>query len=224
MAAFGRHLALQYQDRVEYWKCRSNSRMRQPLPDGYLHISAIADGMDHGKYALPRHGIFDSKEFQGFQRPVLDATAIICHGYSVMVYLSQPTTAKDSSFSMEAILHTLDQLAAEGIDLRKVCLQLQADNTTREVKNNTTLRGAGSLVATHRVHSVRVCHLMSGHSHEDIDQFFSTLTAVLASNPELETAEDFKRVLSTFLNDPTVRPSEPRRAVHIVSRVRNWML
>ena len=150
MAAFGRHLALQYNDRVEYWKCRSNSRMRQLLPDGYLHISAIADGMDHGKYALPRHGIFDSKEFQGFQRPVLDATAIICHGYSVKVYLSQPTTAKDSSFSMEAILHTLDQLAAEGIDLRKVCLQLQADNTTREIKNKI-LRGVGTLVATHRV-------------------------------------------------------------------------
>lgn len=141
MAAFGRHLALQYQDRIEYWKCRSNSRMRQPLPDGYLHISAFADGMDHGKFALPRHAIFDSKEFQGFQIGLFLTQLQLF----VTATASRYIWAKDSSFSMEAILHTLDQLAAEGIDLRKVCLQLQADNTTREIKNNTILRGVGGL-------------------------------------------------------------------------------
>ena len=224
MAQFGQHLALQYADRVEYWKARSESRMKEILSDGLLHVSAIADGMDHGKYAVPRHTIFSSKEFQGFQRPVLDATAIICHGYSVSIYLSQPITSKDSSFSFEAIMHTLDQLAAGGIDLRRVCLQLQADNTTREVKNNTTIRGMGALVAAHRVHTVRVCHLMSGHSHEDIDQFFSSLTTVLSSNPHLETPEAFKQVLEDCLKDPTVRPWEPRRSVHIISHVRNWKL
>ena len=120
MVLYGQHLALQYADRVQYWRARADSRLKQLLPDGLRHITAIADGMDHGKFAVPRHGVFGAKEFQPFVRPVLDASCIICHGYSVSIYLSEPHVPKDSSFSMETLLHTLDQLAAGGTDLRRV--------------------------------------------------------------------------------------------------------
>jgi hypothetical protein len=169
---FSAHLSLQYRDRVAYWEARSQSRLREPLPSGLIRITMITDGMDKSKFRYPRAKALGSKEFDGLIRPALDMVATIVHGYSITVLLSEPFVAKDSSSTCDAVLHSLDRLAGAGVDLRKVSLHLQADNTSREVKNNTLLRMGGALVASHRLHDLRICNLRAGHSHEDVDGFF----------------------------------------------------
>ena len=163
-----------------------------------------------------------SKEFDSLVRPTLDLTATIAHGHSVTLALSDVNVAKDSSFAAEMILHSLDKLVASGLDLRKVSLHIQADNTVREVKNNTTMRLAGALVASHRVHDISICHLISGHSHEDVDALFGGLTTLIEATPELHSPEDFRLCLEGYLSDPTVRPHEASRSVIVVGSCRDW--
>lgn len=225
MEAYARHLRQQYADRTMYWQARAVSRMKSLLPCGNWQVTAIVDGMDHCKYRFPRAPIFGSKEFTNVIRPTLDATALIVHGHRLDLFLAPPNIPKNSSFSVEVVLYGLNQLASAGLDGRRVALHLQADNTSREVKNNTTLRALSCLVAARRLASAKVCHLLSGHSHEDVGQFFSSLTSLLESTPVAETPQDFKKILEDFLaNTAAVRPLEPTRAVHIIESVREWTL
>ena len=184
----------------------------------------ITDGMDKAKYKYPRTKITRSKEFDALNCPSLDMVATITHGYGMLLTLSEPFLPKDSSFSCEVILNSLDRLASRGVDMRVVSLHLQADNTAREVKNNTVLRLVGSLVASHRLHDCQVCNLLAGHSHEDIDVFFSGVTAYLEAHTELHCPEDFRACLTRYLADPAIRPDETDRAVEIVDKVRDWNL
>ena len=225
MQEYAVHLKRQYLDRVEYWKHRAQSRMRQVAPDSLLHISLIVDSMDHAKFRLPRSRVFLSKEFGGFLRPCLDQTAVIIHGYAVLVYLSGPHLPKDSSFMCDILMNCLDFLSSElSIDLRHVRLWLQSDNTCRETKNNCLTRAAAMLVAGRHLHSVRFNQLRSGHSHEDIDQMFSNMTTLLEAHPELHTTTQFSNLLRSWFEDTRIRPYEPVRKVIEVSAVRNWTL
>ena len=225
MAAYALHLKRQYADRVEYWKHRAQSRQRQIGPDSLLHISLIVDSMDHAKFRLPRSRVFLSKEFSGFLRPCLDQTAVIIHGYAVLVYLSGPHLPKDSSFMCDILMNSLHFLNSElSVDLRRVRLWLQSDNTCRETKNNCLTRAAAMLVSGRHLHSVRINQLRTGHSHEDIDQLFSMMTALLESHPELHTTGQFTSLLRNWFADTRIRPEEAVRRVIEVSAVRNWTL
>lgn len=215
---------MQYMDRVEYWNSRTQSRLRAPLPSGFLRVTLIIDGMDKSKFRYPRSRIIGSKEFDALLRPSLDLTATIVHGWFLHCALSEPYVPKDSSWSADMVLHALDRLAHAGVDLRKVSLHVQADNTAREVKNNTLLRLVGALVASHRIHDGTASCLLAGHSHEDVDAFFSCLTAHLEANPELHTPEDFRQCIDDYIRRPDVRPHELEKEAVIVEAVRDWTL
>lgn len=222
--AFSCHLKRQYADRVKYWEARSQSRLREALPSGLIKVAIITDGLDKAKYKYPRSRIMASKEYDGLNRPSLDMVATIMHGYGMLLTLSEPFLPKDSSFSCEVVMNTLNKLASLGTDMRVVSLHLQADNTAREVKNNSTLRLVGALVASHRLHDAQICNLVAGHSHEDVDGFFSGLTAYLEAHTELHTPEDFRACLTSYLSDASIRPHELDRSVEIVDVVRDWNL
>lgn len=191
------HLSQQYQDRTIYWSDRSASRLPR-LPNGNRIISIICDAMDHSKYRYPRSPIFASKEFSGCVRPCLDATAVVIHGYLVLMGLSETWTKKDSSWSTELLFNALDRLADQ-TDYRDADICLQSDNCVRETKNNTLLRAGAYLVGTHRCHSFTMKFLMSGHSHEDIDQLFSMVSNRIERCPELPTPFHFVELLRDFL-------------------------
>ena len=214
------HLRRQYADRVQYWASRSASRL-QLLPSGKCSISLITDGMDHSKFRFPRSKIFQSKELSGFLRPCLDASAVIAHGHSLNLYISEPYVRKDSSWCTEILSHSLHTLQ---VDLRQAELLIQSDNCCRETKNNTLMRWASLLTALHRVARIEFRFLSTGHSHEDVDQFFSSLSNMLERHSELPTPNSFVDALSTWLMDGSVRPHEPVRCTRKVDSVRDWLL
>ena len=137
------HLMSQYEDRQVYWALRGQSRLRC-----ITHVVVIVDGMDQAKFVYPRSTtVMASKELQNFQRPRLQVTGAIVHGHALMFVVSNFDHPKDSSASTEIIAHVLTRLRQSGLPLHNCHLHIQADNTTREVKNNTLLRYLAALTS-----------------------------------------------------------------------------
>lgn len=130
---------------------------------------------------------------------------------------------KNSSWCSELLLHTLHR-CGEQCDVRNAEILLQSDNTSREVKNNTLTRVSALLVGLHRVRRLEMRFLVSGHSHEDIDQVFSQISNLLEQHAELHTPSAFVQCLERWLSDQSVRPNERYRSVRMVDQVRDWIL
>ena len=222
MVEYQRHLVRQYQDRVRYWQARARSRLGMQ-PSGVSTITLVVDGMDKSKYRYPRSAVCNSKEFSGLVRPALDVSAIICHGHHVLVACSEPYVPKSSSWTTELIAHSLSKVASR-TDVRGCQIHIQMDNCGRENKNNTVCRFAGMMTGSGRCQSCLLSFLESGHSHEDIDQSFSTLSNLIEGRREIHTPDQFVTVLDSFLQDQSVRPFEEERYVCKVDTVRDWTL
>lgn len=222
MDEYRRHLARQYQDRVAYYRNRSQSRLKQLLPEGVKTLAVIIDGMDHGKYKFPRTFAMCSKELAGLNRPSLDLVCCIAHGYGLWMIATLPHVCKDSNLNVDILSHVLHCLMEKGLDCRTVSFKIQCDNTVRECKNNVTLRWLGCLVSSHRLKRAEVNSLTSGHSHEDVDQHFSVLSHAIQKEKELHVPEDFVRMLQKLHEDHSLRPEDPVRRVELVSAVREW--
>ena len=222
MARYMVHLQRQYADRVAYWGARSVSRLLA-LPCGRKSICLITDGIDHSKFRVPRTALVASKEFHGMVRPCLDMTAVIAHGHHVLTVATLPHVRKDASFVTDLLAHSL-HLIAESTDIRGAEIIVQSDNTSRECKNNVTARFGGTLVGSHKIHRLEFRYLVSGHSHEDIDQHFSAIGSYLEAQTELDTPSDFIQALEAFHSQPGVRPFEPLKVSRLVGSTRAWKL
>jgi hypothetical protein len=154
----------------------------------------------------------------------VDLTARIAHGHGVVMALGLPFVKKDSAWSCEIIAHSLHNVAQTS-DLRSFEILCQADNTCREVKNNCCFRFGGLMTGLHRVKRWEYRFLQSGHSHEDVDRFFSVLSNAIEAHKNVEAPRDFQNLLQQLLNDPKHRPDEQKfRSVRIVDTVRDWPL
>ena len=220
MNEYMKHLARQYSDRTVYWRSRATSRLPL-LPDGRRSITMITDGMDKSKFRVPRTRLMSSKDFAGFVRPSLDMSCCICHGWNLVLAVSPPHLKKDSSWCVDLVSHSLNQLGSK-IDLRSVELLLQSDNCGRGTKNNTLTRWAGMLVGCHRLARIELRFLETGHSHEDVDQYFSAVATFIEQHAEIHTVFGFKDVLDKFHRDRDVRPHELDRYTHVVTTTRDW--
>ena len=141
MSLYASHLRLQYADRTEYWQARGRSRMRSSY-----EACLILDGIDQAKFAYPRSDLFRVKELASVQRPRAHISGLILHGWLVVFTVSPSNLAKDANSCIESTAFALT-LLAKHIDLSKVTLTVQSDNTVREVKNNFYIRWLSSLVS-----------------------------------------------------------------------------
>ncbi len=220
--ALQKHLARQYRDRQVYWSSRAISRLSATTL-GECQICCIVDSMDAQKHAWPRSRSMSSKEFASFNRPRLASTSLIFHGFSVTLALSPHTTSTNSSRTSELLAFGLSRLASK-VDFRKVFLSVQADNCSKELKNQTNLRLMAMWVALHKLGGGELSFLSSGHSHEDIDAMFNLLRAWIESHREIWTPTAFQQCLQGFLDCKHHRVYEPLRNVILMTRFRDWPL
>ena len=137
------HLNSQYQDRLVYWDLRGFARDKTPF-----QAVMILDGMDQGKFAYPRSDLFRSKSLAGFNRPRARIAGCICHGRLILFTVAAANLPKDANSCIETTAHVLHLLATQcRVDLRRMIISVQADNTSREVKNNHYIRFLASLVS-----------------------------------------------------------------------------
>ena len=132
---YSEHLMSQYRDRQAYWAMRASSRLRT-----LGVITLIQDGMDQAKFMWPRGAALRAKDLATLIRPRLAITGVLAHGWGVLLCISTPEVRKDSSSSAELFLHALTRLSRLGLRLSDTIVNLVADNTSRELKNSTTLR------------------------------------------------------------------------------------
>lgn len=64
--------------------------------------------------------------------------------------------------------------------------------------------------------------LQSGHSHEDIDQMFSSLATHIRNESELHCPSDFVQSIQSWLDQPQTRPSEKFKRCFKLDQVRAW--
>ncbi len=138
--------------------------------------------------------------------------------------LADQTVVKGANFTIELLLHAFDKLTRAGIDLRHAEVNVQCDNCSKEAKSNAVLRLLSVLVGKRRLGSARLQSLQSGHSHEDIDQFFSLLGSFMSTKKELYNPEHVLNELRTYLSNPAVRPREGMKNAYMVSSTRDWPL
>ena len=225
MSILRSHLAKQYADRTVYWAARAESKMGHK-PDGTQVIAVTIDSIDHSKFAVPRSQRMSSKSFAQFIRPCLGVTMAIIHGHCTLIFVSEPHLPHDSSWTSEVIAFSLNVLREQypHIDYRKCHVSLHGDNSSKELKNNSVLRLLSGLTSTRRVRSASLSTLMSGHSHEDIDQSFSSLAAWVQAQSEVHTTDAFCQTMQSWLDQAQIRPDEPFKKVYRVDQVRAWNL
>jgi hypothetical protein len=94
----------------------------------------------------------------------------------------QVIVANEHNIISQAIWDTLVHLVANGRKLPPV-LNLQLDNTTKSCKGKFLFSWLGLLVHAGIFKKVIVSFLPVGHTHEDIDQFFSCISRALRRRP-----------------------------------------
>jgi hypothetical protein len=214
---YSRHLRSQYADRQWYWDIRAQSRLRDRV------ICIIIDGMDQAKFSWPRHPAFGSHEFDSFHRPRLHIVAALVHGYFVEVFCSHADLRKTGSSTCEQLAGIFTRLKNMGVNLATYTVHVQLDNTASSNKNNTVLWFCAALVAAGLIQSVRVVFLRSGHSHEDIDQFFGELASWIIKNMRVASdLSDVESSIRAFLGGARVRPYEAGRFVTRLDHLRDW--
>lgn len=154
----------------------------------------------------------------------MTCTGIILHGHIVCVAFSEGHVSQGADWVCELLAYVFAKLKSLAVDLRHYTVNFQSDNCPKEGKNNSICRFFSLAVAKRWVDCARLRYMVSGHSHEDIDQFFSLLGSFLSHESELHTADEFCDALRKYLANPAVRPAEPTRDVIKVDRVRSWIL
>ena len=94
------------------------------------------------------------------------------------VFFTYPNIHNDPNLSITIIHHIITSW--EG-PLPRV-LYIQLDNTPRENKNQVVLAYLCMLVEMKIVDKVKIGFLLVGHTHDQIDQMFSTISKKLARN------------------------------------------
>jgi hypothetical protein len=184
------HLEKQSHQRIQYYKIRQLA-VSQP---GQV-ISLIIDGMDQGKTSLPllkRRAKGDKVQFM--KQKIM---GVIAHGHGSYIYISQPPLRSGANFTLECLWRTLIALEAEydrmGVRFpTKFCIQM--DNAG-DNKAHAVIAYIAYLVEEGYASEIELNFLIVGHTHEDIDQLFSSISSRfsrLVSNRVARTVISFQ--------------------------------
>lgn len=172
------HLLQQWLDRQVYWSFRSmsqsyfsallrmNETLSMPSNVALSMLCVIQDGMTQAKFRIPRvrQSQKQTKLFQKLFRPQLHVSACWAHGHAVNVAVSDEDLAKDSETQVEILCRALDDILAQKSALPHG-LNIQADNTYRETKNQFFMAWAMMGVALGLFRHITCSFLKTGHSH-----------------------------------------------------------
>jgi hypothetical protein len=121
------------------------------------------------------------KQLDTVIRPRFKAVSVIVHGRFALVFLVPPDQVHGANMTTTIIQHTLQLIAERDPDFKIKKLWVQLDNPTGENKNTVVHGYIANLVHQGVIEEGEVCHLIPGHTHEDIDNFHAIHSALLKS-------------------------------------------
>ncbi|KAH7365155.1 hypothetical protein KP509_18G011500 [Ceratopteris richardii] len=146
-------------------------------PERYMCL--LINGMDQKKTCLPH--------FYRIPKDIGDEVLVQMHLVGALVYngtvmskvfFTYPNVHNDPNLIVTVIHRVLQSWKG----LLPPTLYLQLDNTARENKNSTVFGYLSMLVEKQVFQKVKVNFLLVGHTHDHIDQMFSTFSNKLARN------------------------------------------
>ena len=149
----------------------------------------------------------------------------IFHGVVECYYIMGPDIPKDSNMEATAVLKTLEaglRVLPPNTKLGH-SLEVNTDNTAREAKNQYYAKFSSYLVGTHKFEAVQQSMQKTGHSHNEVDQRFSSAATTLKSAPELEDEEDFANWLREHLKPVRGRALHVE-VLHTIMDFRAWLV
>ncbi|KAL5468782.1 hypothetical protein EMCRGX_G029899 [Ephydatia muelleri] len=212
-AKYDKHLEHVQKERGVYYNHRHKARNN---PNKYLTI--IIDGMDQSKTNVP-FVCQRTKSTQNLWRLQSHITGVLIHtdsswGKQVLAFVDLYQYPHDSNLTINILIRTLNELEKP---LPPV-LYLQLDNCFRENKNKFVMAFCALLVKFKFFSKVRINFLPVGHTHEDVDQFFSRISEGLRKNG----AETFYELQSVITKSFT--PNPKAILVEHLLDVKNWMI
>ena len=126
-------------------------------------LCLITDGMDQAKFRTPRTKKRQTKLFSTMHRPCLHVSACWAHGWALCLAIGDEDLKKNSECTMEQVARTLDKILYEKKNL-PAGVNLQADNTYRETKNQFVAAFAALTVALGIFRFFSCSFLRKGHS------------------------------------------------------------
>ncbi|XP_071500356.1 uncharacterized protein [Diadema antillarum] len=202
------HLTQQKTERLKYYKHAQKARK---YPEKY--ISIIIDGMDQKSTSIPRFYRM-SKSLSAAWRLPSHITGTIVHGRGQHMFVDTKEYPHDSNLTSTILLQVLHRYATTLPDT----LYLQMDNCGRENKNQCILGLCALLVELDVFKKVKLCFLMKGHTHEDIDQLFSRISTHTSKHniPTLSS-------LLSHIPKSYSKPNTTAERIHNIFNIRDWL-
>ena len=171
------------------------------LEDGLDLFGKISlDGMDEAKWQCPLLKESNA-DFDACWKTHLHVVCAIVHGVVECFFLMPPDLPKDSNMEATIITRAID--VASELMPSGTCLPHSwsnaADNTAREAKNQHQAQYSAWQVGTDKFEGLENGFLKTGHSHNEVDQRFSSANTCLKSAPTLEDPYDAKEWLEAHM-------------------------
>jgi hypothetical protein len=169
------HNVLQTDERDQYSLHKNKARTHPAV-----YISVAMDEIDKDKSGIP---IVNSKTGDQQKLPSwgIHATGVIVHGPKgfTKVYTWYDEFPHEANVTMECLLRTLEDFQDRNGFLPPK-LYVQFDNAKNN-KCNAMLRLLALMVELGLFQKIKLCFLLVGHTHNDVNQFFSLFTRICGS-------------------------------------------
>ena len=195
------HVEAQRNERLHYY---SNRAKAMASPDHALSI--IIDGMDQAKTNVP---LYSRKTSERVLTQRLLGVKV--HGIGNWVFLVDSTVRGGGNLITEVLRRTLLEVEKLGkLPSINPVLYLQLDNCS-ENKNRTLFAFLNDLVHRNIFAEVHAGFLMVGHTHEDIDQFFSTISSWLKKFDTIcpDVPSFIQAIGNAFTNSEKMKSQKP---------------
>ncbi|KAL3678812.1 hypothetical protein R1sor_021768 [Riccia sorocarpa] len=154
-----------------------------------LYLSFIHDAMDFAKTIIPRLCDKVKTLMRSVQPLPLKVIGILNHGHEPGVVAH--VTSKEEFFQMEGADNSELQASTRMLPPN---LYIQLDNSAKDNKNWAMMAFCSELVARGCCKMITMSFLVVGHSHEDVDVFFSNVNAAEAGK-DIESLPHFLAVV-----------------------------
>jgi hypothetical protein len=161
-----KHVLFVLEQRSAFWAKRTKACLR---PNESL--SVIIDGAESSRYSVPST-CDESHTTAGQWKPRMHVMGALVHGFGAFAGLYSDSCKAGHNVTCHALVRVLCLVANKRGGLPPH-LNLQLDNTVRQCKGQYICGFLAWLILKGIFESITVGYLPVGHTHEDIDQFFS---------------------------------------------------
>lgn len=186
------------------------------------------DGMDQSKFSLPRvKRLVGTSLLSKLWRPGMHVSGAIVFGLLEFYGIMPFDTPKDASMNCTLLARILDLTAAHLRELGDTYgfpahLCINVDNTPRESKNSHFAAFLSFLIHKRVFRSICCEYLQVDHTHNELDQRFSSLASFIKSADVLQDPEELQEWMATHMKAAAGRALK----VEPVSNTwdfKNWM-